>query len=97
MRCKQGDLAVIVNVIDKRFSENIGKIVRCVRLWGEAEMYGWVWEIESQGQPIKVINSETKTWGYDMQALHSDENLRPIRGEKEVRAEEIFIPIEEKK
>lgn len=91
MRCKVGDLAVIVNVADKRFSDNIGKIVRCVKLWGESDMHGWMWHIHAEGAPLHVCNTETKIHFMCEDGLHSDDNLRPIRGEEEIKKEEIFI------
>lgn len=96
MNCKQGDLAIIVNVTDKRFTDNIGKIVRCVTLWGIAENYGPMWHIHAEGAPLHICDIKTKEHSFAADALHSDHNLRPIKGEKEVRDEEIIIPADVK-
>lgn len=92
MNCKEGDLAIIVKVIDPRFSDNIGKIVRCLKLWGEAENYGWMWHIHSEGSALHVYNVLTHEIFFSSDAFHPDDSLRPIRGEKEVKDEQIFLP-----
>ena len=72
MRCKQGDLAVVV----RSTAGNEGKIVKCLklthgRLFNPNGSYveGNLWEIEP----------ELKTWSGSRSHLAPDIQLRPIR------------------
>jgi hypothetical protein len=87
MNCKQGDLAFIVNGTGARFKpepENVGRVVRCVRLVPIVEM-GPVWQIAAEGSPLYVYWNDQER---DMErtALMEDTNLRPIKADERITA-----------
>lgn len=47
MRCKQGDLAHIIDGALNR--ANVGKLVKCIRYDGDHSKHGPIWFVESQG------------------------------------------------
>lgn len=74
MRCKPGDLAVIVQC---DYAENIGRLVSVVRRavcpaeWGE-------WICQSEGTPMAAQDCEYRDV-FEQEAIVPDAWLRPIR------------------
>lgn len=89
MRCKQGDLAYIVNGEGSRFKpepENLGRVVTCVCLVPFAGM-GPVWKVEAHGDPIRVaLGDGTNAPG--LAAWMEDANLRPLSANEQTLREE---------
>jgi len=81
MNCKQGDLAVVVS---SACVENIGKVVRCLRLASQQEKHDAMF-FTFMNEPFWVVDVNLKTMrildkqphGYV--ALARDLALRPIR------------------
>lgn len=74
MNCKPGDLAIVV----RSYAGNEGKIVRCVRLLSEAQL----WEgpgIDSLISPDWEVDLPLRNCGGGMQSSIPDCLLRPIR------------------
>lgn len=80
MNCKQGDLAIIIGVRDPKFNDNLGKIVRCERFFGDTQ-FGPMWYIIAEGSPLHIFNVVTKEHGFSKDSIHTDANLRPLKGE----------------
>jgi hypothetical protein len=70
MRCKVGDLAVIVNADNKADLPHVGKIIRCVR-W-QSDEWGGGWFTDPM---LKVVAGPRKG---GLMIWH-DDDLRPIR------------------
>ena len=71
LRCKRGDLAVMV----KSWSGNEGRIVRCVRL---AEWYEWD---GAYGGPRWVVDRPVPSLLCGQHKTLPDDFLRPLRGD----------------
>lgn len=69
MRCKPGDMAVIVA---PEVAENRGKLVEV--LWRDDSLYGPAWRVRSLGGPTRSTSGRVSIEG---RAL--DSALRPIR------------------
>lgn len=90
MRCKQNDLAFIVAGAGSKFKpepENVGRIVRCVRIVPIADM-GPVWQVAAEGSPLFVVWSATER-DRESTALIEDSNLRPIPSAEQRRETEL--------
>ena len=72
MRCKPGDLAVIVRA---RCPENVGLFVTV--LHGEEKKRGWMWECES-ARPAPAMQLGVRA-PFQLLAWSYDSDLRPIR------------------
>lgn len=76
MRCKVGDLAMVVKSIGGR---NLGKIVRCVRWDGQK------WFSNPDGSRVLdhswFMGESLTAWDGTQVAVVADENLKPIRDE----------------
>jgi len=71
MRCREGDLAV---VIKSDWEYNIGRLVKCVKIWQEG-----IWVIETTCvMKCSVVGSTDKV-PKGMPILVYDNYLRPIR------------------
>lgn len=87
MRCKQGELAIIV----KSFAGNEGKIVRCVRYLG---MLPWASGDDMVAAPTWGIDQElSNRYGFFSRCI-CDDQLRPIRDPGDDAVDETLQPRE---
>ena len=74
MRCKPGDLAVIIG---SDFQENIGRFVNVVSIFNINDpKYGLEWNCVSVGSPLMAYRGKGR--GKTMKLVSSDSDLRPI-------------------
>lgn len=78
MRCKVGDLAVIVDDVHPS-QRHLGMIVRVLESY-----LGWAWLVESQGSDAIMIEDGRSLKIFNM----ADEQLRPIRPGEVEKTEE---------
>ena len=74
MRCKQGDLA---EIIQSEFGVSVGKIVQCIRVEGNHSLHGPVWLV--RGKEKLAWESGEGGMGMDDDAHIPDAFLRPIK------------------
>jgi len=71
MRCKPGDLAVIVRSVD---GQAVGAIVECLQTDGEHSEFGPIWRVKTRGHGIVTIHGTLAVFFHMPDAW-----LRPIR------------------
>ena len=70
MKCKQGDLATIIQSVD---GASVGMIVQCVRYMGDHSLYGPVWRVRANNIIV------TEYGGVSQEADVPDKWLKPIK------------------
>ncbi len=91
MKCKAGNLAIVIDAINP---ENIGRIVNVVRLQSEKDEL----KIEGQGTVWYVKAFNPMTWTVGNQTHHAcegpapDDFLHPIRGDSKIEVNEHQSP-----
>lgn len=78
MRCRQGDLAVIVRSLFP--AENLGRMVTIVRPGDGA----YDWEVLSVGGPLRAVSTLTGLETSSRLIHMNDSQLRPIRDQEGV-------------
>jgi hypothetical protein len=69
MKCKQGDLAVVIKSVD---NASVGMIVQVVKFVGEHSLYGPIWRCRSKDTIV------TEFGGFGNEADFADDWLQPI-------------------
>lgn len=93
MNCRPGDLAVVV--FSKNI-ENVGAIVRCIRLISDSEQVDGVQWTQRRGGPCWLVESEGRllAWGiagHVRRRAFADALLRPIRDPGEDAQDETLL------
>lgn len=82
MRCKTGDLAIIIGE-EPGFEENLGIIVKI------GNMYEGAWEVFSSDIPIKIFDNETYEIFYENEAIIEDIYLIPIGNKQKEKSKDL--------
>lgn len=94
LRCKPGDLAIVV---DCAFPEVLGAIVEIVRPYGFDEKGKFLWDVKTTGRSLRVVDIVTNRELPPSNVFAAYDNcLRPLRGDElEETTEESDVRIAE--
>jgi hypothetical protein len=87
MRCKQGDLALIIKSVD---DINTGKIVDVLEYVGEHTKHGASWHVRSRGTDL-ILEDGTVS----RESHCSDDSLKPLPPDAPADANDDGFPIRE--